>query len=72
LCNCRFVKEKPEVQIVDEHGLDDGMFRTSGKTRQGDRLTKVGAVAEFGKEDSGSLHADVDSVAQTLAVCTRI
>ena len=51
------------MQIVDEHGLDDGMFRIGGKTRQGDRLTKVGAVAEFGKEDIGSLYADVDSAA---------
>ena len=60
------------MQIVDEHGLDDGMLRTGGKTRQGDRLTKVGAVTEFGSEDIGSLHADVDSAAQTLAVCTQI
>ena len=51
------------MQIVDEHGLDDGMLRTGGKTRQGDRLTKVGAVTEFGSEDIGSLHADVDSAA---------
>ena len=68
----RFVKRKSAAQIVDEHGLDNGIYRPGGKTRQGDRLTRTGAVAKFSSEDIGSLHADADSAAQTLAVCTQM
>jgi hypothetical protein len=49
------------VQIVDEHGLDDGMFKPDRKTRQGHRLTRTGAVEEFSSE---SLHADANSAAR--------
>ena len=63
LCGCRFVKEKSTAQIVDEHGLDDGMSKPGRKTHQGHRLTRTGAVEEFGSEDIGSLHADVNSTA---------
>jgi hypothetical protein len=63
LCSCRFVKEKSAAQIVDEHGLDDGLSRPRRKTRQGDRLTRTGVVEEFGSEDIGSLHADANSAA---------
>lgn len=31
--HCRFVKGKSAAQIVDEHGLDDGLSRPSRKTR---------------------------------------
>jgi len=67
LCDCRFVKEKSAAQIVDEHGLDDGMSKPGKKTRQGHRLTRIGVVEEFGSEDIGSLHADANSAAQELA-----
>jgi hypothetical protein len=52
------------VQIVDEHGLDNGMSKSGRKTRQGHRLTRTGAVKEFGSEDIGSLHADANSAAR--------
>ena len=65
LCSCRFVKGKSAAQIVDEHGLDDGLSRPRRKTRQGDRLTRTGAVEEFGSEDIGSLHADANSAARS-------
>ena len=70
LCGCRFVKEKSTAQIVDEHGLDDGMSKPGRKTHQGHRLTRTGAVEEFGSEDIGSLHADANSAAHELAACT--
>jgi len=60
------------TQIVDEHGLEDGLSRPSSKTRQGDRLTRTGAIAEFGSADIGILHADVNSAAQTLTACTQM
>ena len=63
LCGCRFVKGKSAAQIVDEHGLDDGISKPGRKTRQGHRLTRTGAVEEFGSEDIGSLHADANSAA---------
>jgi len=72
LCGCRFVKGKSAAQIIDEHGLDDGMSKPGRKTRQGQRLTRTGAVEEFGSEDIGSLHADVNSAAQELAACTQM
>jgi len=62
LCGCRFVKEKSAAQIVDEHGPDDGMSKPDRKTCQGLRLTRIGAVEEFGSEDIGSLHAGIDSL----------
>jgi hypothetical protein len=65
LRGCRFVKGKSVAQIVDEHGLDDGMFKPGRKTRQGLRLTRTGAVEEFGSEDIGSLHADANSAARS-------
>jgi hypothetical protein len=65
LCGCRFVQGKSAAQIVDEHWLDDGLSRPRRKTRQGDRLTRTGAVEEFGSEDSGSLHADANSAARS-------
>jgi len=33
---------------------------------------RTGAVEEFGSEDIGSLHADANSTAQTLAACTQM
>ena len=72
LRGCRFVKGKSVAQIVDEHGLDDGMFKPDRKTRQGLRLTRTGVVEEFGSEDIGSLHADANSAAQELAACTQM
>jgi len=72
LCGCRFVKGKSAAQIVDEHGLDDGMSKPGRKTRQGHRLTRTGVVEEFGSEDIGSLHADANSAAQELAACTQM
>jgi len=60
LCGCRFVKGKSAAQIVDEHGLDDGMSKPSKKTHQGHRLTRTGAIEEFGSE---GLHADANSAA---------
>ena len=65
LCGCRFVKGKSAAQIVDEHGLDDGMSKPGRKTSQGHRLARTGAVEEFGSEDIGSLHADANSVARS-------
>ena len=61
LCDCRFVKGKSVAQIVDEHGLDEGL----SKPRQEDRLTRIGAIAEFGSVGRGSLHADADSAARS-------
>jgi len=72
LCGCRFVKGKSAAQIVDEYGLDNGMSKPSRKTRQGHRLTRTGAVEEFGNEDIGSLHVDANSAAQELAACTQM
>ena len=63
LWGCRFVKGKSAAQIVDEHGLDDGMSKPGRKTRQGHRLTRTGPVEEFGSEDIGSLHANANSAA---------
>jgi len=65
LCGCRFVKGKSTKQIVDEHGLDDGMSKPGRKTRQGHRPMRTGAVEEFGSEDIGSLHADANSAARS-------
>jgi hypothetical protein len=65
LCGCRFVKGKSAKQIVDEHGLDDGMFKSGRKTRQGHRLTRTGAVEEFGNARIDSLHADANSAARS-------
>jgi hypothetical protein len=48
------------------------MSRPGKKTCQGDRLMRTGAVEEFGSEDIGSLHADANSTAQTLAACTQM
>jgi hypothetical protein len=48
------------------------MFKPSSKTRQGDRLMRIGAVAEFSSADIGILHADMNSAAQTLAACTQM
>ena len=56
-------KGKSAAQIADEHGLDEGL----SKPRQEDRLTRIGAIAEFGSVDRGSLHADANSAAQRLA-----
>ena len=64
LWGCRFVKGKTVAQIVDEHGLDDGMFKPDRKTHQGHRQTRTGAVEEFGSEDIGSLHANANSAAR--------
>jgi hypothetical protein len=72
LCGCRFVKGKLAAQIVDEHWLDDGLSRPRRKTRQGDRLTRTGAVEKFGSEDIGSLHAEANSAAQELAAYTQM
>jgi hypothetical protein len=72
LCGCRFVKGKSAAQIVDEHWLDDGMSKPGRKTRQGHRLTRMGAVEEFGSEDIGSLYADANSAAQELVACTQM
>jgi len=68
LCGCRFVKEKSVAQIVDEHGLDEGL----SKPRQGDRLTRIGAIAKFGSVGRGSLHAYANSAAQELAACPQM
>ena len=51
------------MQIVDEHGLDDGLSKPSRKTHQGDRLTRTGVIVKFGSADIGSLHADANSAA---------
>ena len=59
-----FVKGKSAAQIVDEHGLDDGMSKPGGKTRQGDRLARIEVVAEFGGADISSLYADANSAAR--------
>jgi hypothetical protein len=64
LCGYRFIKGKSAAQIVDEHGLDDGMSKPGRKTRQGHRLTRTGHVEEFGSKDIGSLHADANSAAR--------
>jgi hypothetical protein len=64
LCSCMFIKEKSAAQIVNEHGLDDGLSMLSRKTRQGHRLTRTGAVEEFDSEDIGNMHADTNSAAQ--------
>ncbi|KAI5563610.1 hypothetical protein BDE02_14G002400 [Populus trichocarpa] len=58
----RSSKGKSAAQIADEHGLDEGL----SKPRQEDRLTRIGAIAEFGSVDRGSLHADANSAAQRL------
>jgi hypothetical protein len=58
LCGCRFVKGKSGAQIVDEHGLDDGMSKPYRKTRQGHRLTRTGLSR--------------NSAAKTLAACTQM
>jgi len=60
LCGCRFVKEKSATQIVDEHGLDDGMSKPGMKTRQGHRLTSTATVKEFSSE---GLHTDENAAA---------
>jgi len=64
LCGCRFVKEKLTAQIIDEHRLDDEMSKPDKKTCQGYRLTRTGAVEEFGSEDNDSLYADANSAAR--------
>ena len=51
------------MQIVDEHGLDDGMSKPCRKTCQGHRLTRTGAVEEFDSKDVGSLYANANSAA---------
>jgi len=48
------------------------MSKPGRKTRQGHRLTRTGAVEEFGSEDIGNPHADVNSAAQELAGCTQM
>jgi len=48
------------------------MSKPGRKTHQGHRLTRTGAVEEFGSEDIGSVHADANSVAQELAACTQM
>jgi len=63
LCGCRFIKGKSAVQIVDEHGLDDGLSRPRKKTHQEDRLTRTGAITKFGSADIGILHVDANSAA---------
>ena len=68
LCGSRFVKGKSAVQIVNEHGLDDGMSKPSRKTRQGHRLTRTWAVEEFGSE---GLHADANSAARSSLCKSR-
>jgi len=40
------------------------MSKPGRKTRQGLRLTRTGAVEEFGSEDIGSLHADANTAAR--------
>jgi len=40
------------------------MSKPGGKTRQGDRLTRIEVVAEFGGADISSLHADANSAAR--------
>jgi hypothetical protein len=72
LCSCRFVKEKSAAQIVDKHGLDDGLSMLSRKTRQGHRLTRTGVVVEFDSKDIGSLHADANSASQELTAYTQM
>ena len=47
------------------HELDDGMSKSGRKTRQGHRLTRTGAVEEFGSEDIGSLHTNANSAAHS-------
>jgi hypothetical protein len=64
LCGYRFIKGKSAAQIVDEHGLDDGMSKPGRKTRQGHRLTRTRAVEEFGSAGIGNLHADANSTAR--------
>ena len=61
----RFVKKKSAAQIVDEHGLGDGMSKPGRKTRQRHRLTRTGAVEEFDSDDIGSLHAYANSAARS-------
>jgi hypothetical protein len=72
LCCCRFVKGRSAAQIVDEHGLDDGMSKPGSKTGQGDRLMRTRVVTEFSSVNIGILHADLNSAAQTLAACTQM
>jgi len=48
------------------------MSKPSRKTRQGHRLTRTGAIEEFGSEDIGSLHADANSAMRELAACTQM
>jgi len=48
------------------------MFKPDRKTHQGLRLTRTGAVEEFGSEDISSLHADVNSAVQELAACMQM
>ena len=72
MCCCRFVKGRSAAQIVDEHGLDDGMSKPGSKTGQGDRLMRTRVVTEFSSVNIGILHADLNSAAQTLAACTQM
>jgi len=55
LCGWRFVKGKSAAQIVNEHGLEDGMSKPGRKTRQGHRLTRIGS--KTGLKGAGS-HAN--------------
>jgi hypothetical protein len=48
------------------------MSKPDNKTYQGDRLMRIGAVAEFSSADIGILHADVNLAAQTLAACMQM
>jgi hypothetical protein len=72
LCGCRFVKGKSASQIVDEHGPDDGMSKPDRKTRQGHRLTRTGAVEEFGSEDIGICVQAANSCAAESASACRL
>lgn len=46
--------------------MDEGMSKPGEKTRQGHRLTRIGADEEFGSANIGSLHADANSAAQEI------
>jgi len=53
------VEENQQRKFFDEHGLDAGLAGPDRKIRQGDTLTKTGAVGKI-----GSLHANVNSAAR--------
>ena len=60
------------MECPSQARTDEGMSKPGEKTRQGHRLTRIGADEEFGSANIGSLHADANSAAQDLVACTQM